>query len=633
MSRHGAPSRVTEFDERDTYYRGTAPPPAQVRVRERDHEETIDFSTRRGPERPRRRSLDFLRDDYTRSEPGQMVVRERERETFNDGPLVRRARSPSPPRFRERIVRSEVGVREPSPPAERIRTRIVEREKETPRSPSPPPQLRARVIETRQRFRERSPSPPAPSPVRIRERIIERERERERTPSPPPQVERIHTRIVEREREREPSPSPSPPPTPPPEIIRAPPIHREIITHHRHIDHGFERAPAPSPPPPPRRAHTPAPPPKTEKTEIDIYRSGNNTEVDITKTKTSGREKPKSPPPRREYYDDSILYEQERDKLRVRDTRIDLSRRRSLSARPDKERVNLDIRDEDEADFYARKVQERAVIGEAFNGATKDWSIIDVPPGTERIQLDGVGGGSQEITWQRYNGVRRSKFNPEREHKREEPERVEKRIEIREREREGPNRTTEHIEIRERQSAAPSPRESSTTIDIDISNSSSRKPRSHASGPTYEREREYERIEESSDRQVGFPLPRGPPKSRMGDLWTEITKDLVAKEAIEELGYDYEETEFFYYILQYLRYQDVEELVALSETVRRERQDRIREIERERIRIERREKERDDWERAERRRERDSGYDDERIIEREIIWDDHRRRERPSRRW
>jgi len=225
-----------------------------------------------------------------------------------------------------------------------------------------------------------------------------------------------------------------------------------------------------------------------------------------------------------------------------------------LSARPDKERVNLDIRDEDEADYYARKVQERAVIGEAFNGATKDWSIVDVPPGTERIQLDGVGGGSQEITWQRYNGVRRSKFNPERERKREEPERVEKRIEIREREREGPNRTSEHIEIRERQSAAPSPRESSTTIDIDISNSSSRKPRSHASGPTYEREREYERIEESSDRQVGFPLPRGPPKNRMGDLWTEITKDLVAKEAIEELGYDYEETEFFYYILQYLRY-------------------------------------------------------------------------------
>ncbi|QSZ37165.1 hypothetical protein DSL72_009259 [Monilinia vaccinii-corymbosi] len=627
MSRHGAPSRAAEYDDRDVFYRGAAPPPAQVRVRERDHEETIDFGARRGAgPRERRRSLDFLRDDFARSEPGQMVVRERDVETFNDRPLVRRARSPSPPRFRERMVRSEIDRREPS------RTRIVEREKEITRSPSPPPQLRARVIETRQRFRERSPSPPAHPPVRIRERVVERERERERTPSPPPQVERIHTRIVEREREREPSPSPSPPPTPPPEIIRAPPIHREIITHHRHIDHGFERAPAPSPPPPPRRAHTPAPP-KTEKTEIDIYRFGNSTEVDITKIKSGGREKPKSPPPRREYYDDSILFEQERDKLRVRETRVDLSRRRSLSAHPEKERVNLDIRDEDEADFYSRKVQERAVIGEAFNGATKDWTIIDVPPGTERIQLDGIGGGSQEITWQRYNGVRRSKFNPERESRREEPERVEKRIEFREREsrREEPERVEKRIEIRER-SAAPSPRESSTTVDIEIS-SSNRKPRSHASGPTYEREREYERVEESSDRQVGFPIPRGAPKNRMGDLWTEITKDLVAKEAIEELGYDYEETEFFYYILQYLRYQDVEELVALSETVRRERQDRIREIERERVRSERREKERDDWERAERRRDRDPVYDDERIIEREIIWDDYKRRERPSRRW
>ncbi|RAL68554.1 hypothetical protein DID88_007279 [Monilinia fructigena] len=569
MSRHGAPSRVAEYDERDTYYRGTAPP-AQVRVRERDHEETIDFSARRGAG-PRRRSLDFLRDDY--------------------------ARDPSQVKWwleHESLLEHE----------------LWKEKRRLPDLHHPTTTSRTSYRETRQRFRERSPSPPAPSPVRIRERIVERERERERSPSPPPQVERIHTRIVEREREREPSPSPSPPPTPPPEIIRAPPIHREIITHHRHIDHGFERAPAPSPPPPPRRAHTPAPP-KTEKTEIDIYRSGNSTEVDITKIKSGGRESAKSPPPRREYYDDSILFEQERDKLRVRDTR-------SISTFEMKTKL---------ISTTARFKKELLLVKHSMV-PQKDWSIIDVPPGTERIQLDGVGGGSQEITWQRYNGVRRSKFNPERELKREEPERVEKRIEFREREREGPNRTTEHIEIRER-SAAPSPRESSTTVDIEISNN--RKPRSHTGGPTYEREREYERVEESSDRQVGFPLPRNPPKNRMGDLWTEITKDLVAKEAIEELGYDYEETEFFYYILQYLRYQDVEELVALSETVRRERQDRIREIERERVRIERREKERDDWERAERRRERDMGYDDERIIEREIIWDDHRRRERPSR--
>ena len=38
------------------------------------------------------------------------------------------------------------------------------------------------------------------------------------------------------------------------------------------------------------------------------------------------------------------------------------------------------------------------------------------------------------------------------------------------------------------------------------------------------------------------------------DMWTEITKDIVIKEAIEELGYDYEETDDFFYITEYLLY-------------------------------------------------------------------------------
>ena len=29
---------------------------------------------------------------------------------------------------------------------------------------------------------------------------------------------------------------------------------------------------------------------------------------------------------------------------------------------------------------------------------------------------------------------------------------------------------------------------------------------------------------------------------------------MVVREAIEELGYDYEETEFFFYVFRYLRY-------------------------------------------------------------------------------
>ena len=37
-------------------------------------------------------------------------------------------------------------------------------------------------------------------------------------------------------------------------------------------------------------------------------------------------------------------------------------------------------------------------------------------------------------------------------------------------------------------------------------------------------------------------------------MWTEVTKDLVIKEAIEEMGYEYEETEEFFYVIEYLRY-------------------------------------------------------------------------------
>lgn len=38
------------------------------------------------------------------------------------------------------------------------------------------------------------------------------------------------------------------------------------------------------------------------------------------------------------------------------------------------------------------------------------------------------------------------------------------------------------------------------------------------------------------------------------DMWTEVTKDLVIKEAIDEMGYDYEETADFFYVIDYLRY-------------------------------------------------------------------------------
>lgn len=37
-------------------------------------------------------------------------------------------------------------------------------------------------------------------------------------------------------------------------------------------------------------------------------------------------------------------------------------------------------------------------------------------------------------------------------------------------------------------------------------------------------------------------------------LWTEISKDLVVRDALERAGYEFDETENFYYVFEYLRY-------------------------------------------------------------------------------
>lgn len=43
-------------------------------------------------------------------------------------------------------------------------------------------------------------------------------------------------------------------------------------------------------------------------------------------------------------------------------------------------------------------------------------------------------------------------------------------------------------------------------------------------------------------------------KPKKKDMWTEVTKDLVLREAIDGMGYRCEETDDFYYIMEYLRY-------------------------------------------------------------------------------
>ncbi|KAL8814950.1 MAG: hypothetical protein Q9191_008501, partial [Dirinaria sp. TL-2023a] len=216
-----------------------------------------------------------------------------------------------------------------------------------------------------------------------------------------------------------------------------------------------------------------------------------------------------------------------------------LPRHRSPSPAPTRSHYRGEREIAEEAAYYNERARERGYIGEAYNGATQDWAIVDVPPGTRRVEMEGVGGAHQEVTWQRYNGVRRSKFIAE-----------------------------DDVYGGGELIPAPAP-------------------------AIEERDRGRRFVKE---------------KSKTEGMWTEITKDLVSEDAIKEMGYEFEETEFFYYVMTYLRYEDVQRLVDLSEDIKRGRRDRIREMQWER-------------ERPPPRKQLALPWDEERIVEREVIYD------------
>ncbi|KAI8938288.1 hypothetical protein NX059_005946 [Plenodomus lindquistii] len=100
-------------------------------------------------------------------------------------------------------------------------------------------------------------------------------------------------------------------------------------------------------------------------------------------------------------------------------------------------------------------------------------------------------------------------------------------------------------------------------------------------------------------------------KPKKKDMWTEITKDLVIREAIDSMGYSCEETDDFFYVMEYLRYEDVLHLVEISDTIRAKRQSRIRDIEIERKSI---------------RESRPASSYDDRFYEHEVSFDSRRSR-------
>lgn len=529
--------------ERDEFIlkRGEPAPPPRPRREERDVEIEIKREERDAPPRPRVREREVEREEVdvrsVRSErppPPRPMPREREveREEF----IIRRGEGERRPPPRREVEKEEVIIRtneaerprarRPSPrratevDKEEVLIRQTTREDDTRsvRSSRPREVSEERekiVIRARSRGRERSIPPPVDRGNIVQrdteEFIIRRRRPPSPSPSPsPPRRDVEREQIIIRERkERSPSPAPLPPPPQEPEPVRMPPIfrppihqeiHQEIITHHRHIDHGTRHSRSRSMPKTYRRLGVararspspellPAPPPpaeeKVESTEIEIRRryedltdkakwyqtnvtargNGRNEEEDI-KIEHKSRDVEKL----------STRSERGEEDVILRSRSVDVPRRRYYED---------DM--EAEADYYNRRALERGYPGEAYNGATRDWAIVDVPPGTERVRMDGAGGGSQEITWQRYNGVRRSKFLAG------------------EREFDSPFGLP----------APPEPVE---------------------------------------DRRLIVPPRAEIGRTKKSDMWTEITKDLVSKEAIEYMRYDYEETEYFFYVMEYLRY-------------------------------------------------------------------------------
>lgn len=65
---------------------------------------------------------------------------------------------------------------------------------------------------------------------------------------------------------------------------------------------------------------------------------------------------------------------------------------------------------------------------------------------------------------------------------------------------------------------------------------------------------EYSSDSELDDGQVGPGRRYIGMKDHRDRMWTEITKDLVVRDAVERFGYEYEETDSFFYIFSYLHY-------------------------------------------------------------------------------
>jgi hypothetical protein len=149
--------------------------------------------------------------------------------------------------------------------------------------------------------------------------------------------------------------------------------------------------------------------------------------------------------------------------------------------------------------------------------------------------MEGVGGGAQEITWQRYNGERRAKFSTgDRTYEDEYGDRDHRRASSRPAPLPAPSPPPAAPAPPPPPAPAPPTPAVATSTEIKITDT---------------------RVVESSPSPRAAPPPsESRQRSRREKMWTELTKDLVIREAILERGYEFEETEDHFYVIEYLKY-------------------------------------------------------------------------------
>ena len=447
----------------------------------------------------------FLRDDYGQTTAGPMVLRARDREDVTYAPS-RRHRSVSPQRKeREEIIIR--GERSESRPAAPRRAREEDREE----------------IIIRREEREHS----RPAPRRRRAESVDREeiiiRRDERSDSRPParrrEASREREEIIIRRDEKESTPA-----------RRAPREERERdeVIIRREERERYE-------PPPPART-------ETDRQEIIIR-----------------RDKVEDEPPRRRREDDLAL---SRPKSHER------ARGRSYSSASEEEII---IRRDQREGRRGEETRQEIIIRKTSRSRSRSpspaFSVSTRPPPVElppRPVVYAPEIHQEVITHHRHvdHGyeVRAPQYRePVRERTpvysrqpslsppppapmppREESE---ERIEIRRTETRNGRSENQEIVVsrRDRSQSAPPARRERESLELDIY-----------------REREVEPAPTIGARWGA----RHDPRDR---LWTEVTKDLVVKEAIREMGYEFEETDDYYYIFKYMEY--VSSLCRVEEDV------------------------------------------------------------------